>query len=369
MRHLLPLLVLLAGFSSYGEELKMADGEIFTFESIKKTEPDGLVVLTDSGVSKIRFSKMSEEDKMRYGYDPAKDKGFQEAKQQAAITSYQQSIGQPSEKNIIQPDTPDTEKDDGNAAPPLSGTPNSLPEKTIEEFNMALMAEEPISEKIGIVGNKKLVKPPPVKGKSIYMEIPYWPTEEGIWDEIRLARGEREELRNWQDQPNNWEAGAICTCASMVLEFYGTKASPREIFQNASGLNYDPSRRFREVWADRWYDGVITGLNNKGYVWEFKDLRKDHTQFQRDLEILKDSLDKGTPAIVSVSIPPKVNQYAKWHGVVVQGYDETKQAIYITDPTISRPGQRVISYKNFEKIWHTLDGANMRYIMFTSLKQ
>ena len=114
MRHLLPLLVLLAGFSSYGEELKMADGEIFTFESIKKTEPDGLVVLTDSGVSKIRFSKMSEEDKMRYGYDPAKEKVFQEAKQQAAITSYQQSIGQPSEKNIIQPDT---EKDDGNAAP------------------------------------------------------------------------------------------------------------------------------------------------------------------------------------------------------------------------------------------------------------
>jgi hypothetical protein len=39
-------LVLFAGFSAYGEELKMADGEIITFESIKKREPDGLVVLT-----------------------------------------------------------------------------------------------------------------------------------------------------------------------------------------------------------------------------------------------------------------------------------------------------------------------------------
>lgn len=212
----------------------MADGEIVVFESIKRTEPDGLVVLTDSGVSKIRFSKMSEKNKQRYGYDPAKEKVFQKANQQAAINSYQQSIGQPSEKNIIQPDT---KKDDGCAAPAISGTPNTLPAKTVEEYNVALMAEEPISMKIGIVGNKKLEKPPTVKGKSIYIEIPYWPTQEGIWVEIKWARGERKELRDWQDQPNNWQAGAICTCASMVLEFYGTKATPREIFQNASGLN------------------------------------------------------------------------------------------------------------------------------------
>jgi hypothetical protein len=44
-----------------GEEIKMADGEIITFTSIKRKEPDGLIILTDSGVPKIKFKQMSEE--------------------------------------------------------------------------------------------------------------------------------------------------------------------------------------------------------------------------------------------------------------------------------------------------------------------
>jgi len=251
------------------------------------------------------------------------------------------------------------------------GTPVTQSEKTIEDFNVGLIAREPISQEIGIVGKKKLAKPPTVMGKSIFIEIPYWPTVNGIWDEIKtqhVAFHNYGKWNEWQSRPNNWEAGAICTCTSMVLEHYGTKYSPREILKNASGASYDPNQCTTDFYNDQWYTAIVQALKTKGYQWDFKVLRNDHTQFQKELDAIKTSLDKGNPSIISVSIPP-VNQYAKWHAVVVQGYDEKDQVIYIIDPTISSPGERVISYKNFEKIWHTQDGTGMRYIMITSLKQ
>jgi len=342
----------------------MADGEVITFTSIKRKEPDGLVILTDSGVPKIKFKQMSEESQRQYGYDPAKETAFQEEKRLAEINRRQQIADRITEhekrlsKEISAAAESDTNKPQTN----------NVEAPSAEEFNMALIESEPITKEVGIVGKRTIAKPPTVMGKSIYIEIPYWPTERAISDEIETDREKDRVLRAWQEQPNNWEAGAICTCASMVLDSYGAKVPPREIYQRAAGLYYDPNYRFRDVWDDWWYDGLVTALQKIGYQWSFKVLRKDHTQFQKDLQRLKDWLDKGTPAIVSVSIPP-VDQYAKWHGVVVHGYDETKQAIYITDPTISRPGLRVLSYKNFEQIWHTWDCSDVRYIMYTSLRQ
>jgi hypothetical protein len=139
-----------------------------------------------------------------------------------------------------------------------------------EEFSMSLIDAEPITDKVGIVGKRTLVKPPTVKGKSIYMEIPYWPTENAIVKEIRYdydhnikLKSALEYLENrlYQERNNLWMAGAICTCTSMVLEHYGTKKTPREILKNASGASYDPIQSY----DDWWYDGIVTALKNKGY--------------------------------------------------------------------------------------------------------
>ena len=61
MRRLFIALMLGVASCLSGEEIKMADGEIITFTSIKRKEPDGLIILTDSGVPKIKFKQMSEE--------------------------------------------------------------------------------------------------------------------------------------------------------------------------------------------------------------------------------------------------------------------------------------------------------------------
>ena len=369
MRRLFLPLILSAAWSLSGEEIKMADGEVITFTSIKRKEPDGLVILTDSGVPKIKFKQMSEESQRQFGYDSAKETAFQDERRMAEINRRQQTADRiaEQEKHLSNEVSVAAGKETNNPQT------TSLPAAAADEFNMALIATETVTEEIGIVGKKTLTKPPTVMGKSIYIEVPYWPTARAIRDEIEIAQkndssSEQHQWREWERQPNNWEAGAICTCTSMVLEHYGNTTPPREILQNASGVSYDPKQCTTDFYRDWWYDGVATALKNKGYQWHFSSLRKDHTQFQKDLQPLKDSLDKGTPAIVSVSIPP-VDQYAKWHGVVVQGYDETKQAIYITDPTIARPGLRVLSYTNFQQIWHTWDCSDMRYIMYTSLRQ
>ena len=361
----LMLLVLVAGAGSLlGQEIKMADGEVVAFTSVKRTEPDGLVILTESGVSKVRFSKMSKEAQQQYGYDPRKAEIYSKQSKQAEIERYQQLVEQVAETKKAPVNS------EVNAPVIHSNSTTFLAPKSdsAEAFDLEHAIAEQVTEKMGIVGKKTLAKPQTVPGKSIFIEMPYWPTVRAIWDEVNVDRGNGIGLKEWQAKPNNWEAGLICTCSAIALEFYGSKMTPREILQNSVGLTYDQKLAFTDFYADRWYDSIVSTLQTKGYSWIFKSLRRDSTQFQKDLQSLKDSLDMGNPGIVSVSIPP-VDQYAKWHAVVVQGYDETKQVIYVLDPSISRPGYRVISYKNFESIWHTLDGTDMRYIMLTSFKK
>ena len=89
----LSILLLLSASCIFGikaEEIKMADGEDIPFLAIKKNEPDGLLVLTDSGVRKIRFSKMSDESQRQYGYNREKELTFIAQKIQAEANRYKQ---------------------------------------------------------------------------------------------------------------------------------------------------------------------------------------------------------------------------------------------------------------------------------------
>ncbi len=46
---------------------------------VSRVEPDGVVLLTDYGIEKIKFTEMPEADRGKYGYDPEKAKQFQHA--------------------------------------------------------------------------------------------------------------------------------------------------------------------------------------------------------------------------------------------------------------------------------------------------
>lgn len=71
------LFVLMAGLVSMGfcEEPKMAelrtlDGKVYTQVIIRKTEPDGLSIIHESGTAKVAFENLSSELQRAHGYDP-----------------------------------------------------------------------------------------------------------------------------------------------------------------------------------------------------------------------------------------------------------------------------------------------------------
>jgi hypothetical protein len=363
MRHLLPLLVLFAGFSAYGEELKMADGEIITFESIKKREPDGLVVLTESGVSKIRFSKMSEEDKLRYGYDDLKEVTYKQQIQSEEIKRQREGrrVAEQFELRKEQ-----NNKTNSNPSAGLTTTPQK------EEYNIDKVRDEAVSELMGIVGDRTYNVPVTERGRAIFLKIPLIQTHKGIRAEIDelCRRGKHQELsplRTWMRE-QKWMAGDIATCCSMVLKSFGDKTNPREVYCLASREQYNPLGN-QYQWEDYWYTEVTNGLATIGYSWIFNKNKYRNTQFdfESGLQEIKKNLDNGWPVIASVTWDE--TRQDKFRAVLINGYDENARVVYITDPSIAAPGLRIISYNNFQNIWHTFDGSNLRYIMFTSFKR
>jgi hypothetical protein len=54
------------------DDFTTTDGTKYTNVTVSRTEPDGLVVVTDSGIQKIPFTSLPKETQLKYGYDAQK---------------------------------------------------------------------------------------------------------------------------------------------------------------------------------------------------------------------------------------------------------------------------------------------------------
>ena len=81
-----------------GEDITTTTGTKYSNVTINRADPDGLVVMTESGVIKIPFSILSMELQAKYGYDPQKAAKYQEtvqaavAQRQAEAKSFNQQM-------------------------------------------------------------------------------------------------------------------------------------------------------------------------------------------------------------------------------------------------------------------------------------
>jgi hypothetical protein len=66
-----------------GAEITDLTGKIYKNVTVRKVDPDGLLIAHSGGVKKLAFTELSEEFQAKYGYDPAKAERF--AKEQAAL--------------------------------------------------------------------------------------------------------------------------------------------------------------------------------------------------------------------------------------------------------------------------------------------
>jgi hypothetical protein len=69
-------LLALATRGLLADDFKTIDGKEYKNVTVSRVEPDGIVLITSSGVSKVYFTELPKEVQERFNYDPAKAKDY-----------------------------------------------------------------------------------------------------------------------------------------------------------------------------------------------------------------------------------------------------------------------------------------------------
>src|SRR5437879_4414732 len=69
------LFVFIAG-GLLAEDFKTIDGKEYKDVNVSRVEPDGLVLVSSSGISKVYFVELPKEIQERFHYDPAKSAAY-----------------------------------------------------------------------------------------------------------------------------------------------------------------------------------------------------------------------------------------------------------------------------------------------------
>ena len=76
----------------HSAEFTTLDGEHYTGATIKRVDPDGLLVTYPDGVVKIKFKNLPKEVGEKYGYDPTKEATFLAEKRAHDLAAYQEVV-------------------------------------------------------------------------------------------------------------------------------------------------------------------------------------------------------------------------------------------------------------------------------------
>lgn len=85
---LLTVLILSFTSAAFSEDFKTVNGKEYKDATITRIEPDGIVVKTKSGITKVYFAELPKEVQERFGYDQQKASAYS-AEQSANYTAYQ----------------------------------------------------------------------------------------------------------------------------------------------------------------------------------------------------------------------------------------------------------------------------------------
>lgn len=85
---ILAVLIICFTSAAVAEDFKTVNGKEYKDATVNRVEPDGIVVTTKSGVSKLYFSELPKEVQDRFHYDPQSASAYS-AEQSANYTAYQ----------------------------------------------------------------------------------------------------------------------------------------------------------------------------------------------------------------------------------------------------------------------------------------
>ena len=78
----LAILVLSASFA-LADDFKTITGKEYKNATVSRVEPDGIVVKSKSGISKVYFVELPKEVQERFGYDPIKAEALRKQQEEA----------------------------------------------------------------------------------------------------------------------------------------------------------------------------------------------------------------------------------------------------------------------------------------------
>ena len=85
---ILTFLILCLALAAFAEEFKTVNGKEYKEAAVTRVDPDGVVVKTKSGVTKVYFTELPKEVQERFHYDSEKAASYS-AEQAANYTAYQ----------------------------------------------------------------------------------------------------------------------------------------------------------------------------------------------------------------------------------------------------------------------------------------
>src|SRR5438270_5876722 len=93
-RYLFVVLLAIATGSVVADDFKTTDGKEYKNVKVSRVEPDGIVLTTSTGISKVYFTELPREVQARFHYDPTKSAAYsaQQAATQAAFQKQQEEL-------------------------------------------------------------------------------------------------------------------------------------------------------------------------------------------------------------------------------------------------------------------------------------
>jgi thiol-disulfide isomerase/thioredoxin len=79
---------------AFADNFKTVDGKEYKDVKVSRVEPDGIVLITSTGISKVYFTELPREVQARFHYDPTKSAAYsaQQAATQAAFQKQQEEL-------------------------------------------------------------------------------------------------------------------------------------------------------------------------------------------------------------------------------------------------------------------------------------
>src|SRR5438477_5312835 len=133
---ILTLLILCLASAALAEDFKAIDGKEYKNVTVSRVEPDGIMLISSSGISKVYFTELPKEVQERFHYDQAKSAAYS-AEQNARLQTLEKQ-----QEEVMRKRAEEAEKNNKYAADQLAALDAANSQKGLQARYQQLQQQE-----------------------------------------------------------------------------------------------------------------------------------------------------------------------------------------------------------------------------------